>query len=197
MASFAERRAYPPSRLQLHHAVSAYMARAARQNDTAHLHFICTHNSRRSHMAHLWAAALAWRFLPGLRVACYSGGTEATALHPNAKAALEQCGFEFTTFAPGPNPVYQVRYAKDAPPIQVWSKRYDDATCPRDGFAAIMTCSEAYEACPVVPGAALRVALSYPDPKESDGTEQAGYIYHRRALEIGAELWHIFTQQHL
>jgi len=45
------------------------------------LHFICTHNSRRSHFSQIWAQAMAaYHKVP--HVLCYSGGTEATALYP-------------------------------------------------------------------------------------------------------------------
>ena len=43
------------------------------------LNFICTHNSRRSHLAQVWAQAAAAYY--GIRnVCCYSGGTEETAV---------------------------------------------------------------------------------------------------------------------
>ena len=43
-------------------------------NDTIRLNFICTHNSRRSHLSQIWATTMAYRF--GVKnVFCYSGGT--------------------------------------------------------------------------------------------------------------------------
>ncbi len=48
---------------------------------------ICNHNSRRSHMGQLWLlTAAAWYGIDG--VYSFSGGTEATAFHPNAVPAL-------------------------------------------------------------------------------------------------------------
>ena len=48
--------------------------------------FICTHNSRRSHMGQLWAQVAAFYY--GIEhVYCYSGGTEATAFNPRSVKA--------------------------------------------------------------------------------------------------------------
>ena len=45
---------------------------------TIRLNFICTHNSRRSHLSQVWAqTAAAYHNIEN--VFCYSGGTEATA----------------------------------------------------------------------------------------------------------------------
>ena len=55
------------------------------------LTFICTHNSRRSHMSQIWAQTAATYFgIPN--VVCYSGGTEATAFNDRAVTALEGFG---------------------------------------------------------------------------------------------------------
>ena len=43
------------------------------------LNFICTHNSRRSHLSQVWAQTAAAHFNVK-NVFCYSGGTEATAI---------------------------------------------------------------------------------------------------------------------
>src|SRR6478752_7363247 len=46
--------------------------------ETARLTFICTHNSRRSHLAQIWAQVTAAHYGVG-GVETFSGGTEATA----------------------------------------------------------------------------------------------------------------------
>ncbi|MCA9045843.1 MAG: protein-tyrosine-phosphatase, partial [Planctomycetaceae bacterium] len=49
------------------------------------LTFICTHNSRRSHLCQIWAAtAAAYYGIENVRT--FSGGTEATAFNPRAIA---------------------------------------------------------------------------------------------------------------
>src|SRR5690606_34937869 len=57
------------------------------------LNFICTHNSRRSHLAQVWAqVAGAYFYIPNVH--CYSGGTEETALFPKVAETLTNQGFK-------------------------------------------------------------------------------------------------------
>jgi arsenate reductase (thioredoxin) len=148
----------PRERKLLLDQVAAFVSSKRRAGETAELTFVCTHNSRRSQMAQLWAAAAAAHF--GVEpVRTYSGGTEATAFNPRAVTALTNAGFQIENPG-GDNPRYRVTYADGGPVLTCFSKTYDDAFNPREGFAAIMTCSEADEACPVVHGAARCDLLS-------------------------------------
>jgi len=56
-------------------------------NKNVNLNFICTHNSRRSHLSQVWAQVAAY-YYNVKNVYCYSGGTEATALFPMAAQTL-------------------------------------------------------------------------------------------------------------
>ena len=156
------------------------------------LNFICTHNSRRSHLSQAWAqAAAAYYGIPG--VACYSGGTEATALFPEAARALETAGFQVLQLSQGPNPVYAIKYGANEPPVIGFSKTYDAAFNPRSGFAAVMTCSEADAGCPFVAGAEKRFPITYEDPKAFDGTPLQREKYLERSLQIATEMAYIFS----
>jgi arsenate reductase len=158
----------------------------------AALTFICTHNSRRSQMGQVWAAAAAEHFgLDGVNT--YSGGTEATAFNPRAVAALETAGFVIERSGDD-NPHYRLTYDADGPAMECFSKTYDDPFNPAEGFAAIMTCSEADEACPVVAGASLRVPIQYDDPKVSDGTPKEAVEYQERCLQIATEMLYLFSR---
>ena len=159
----------------------------------AKLLFICTHNSRRSHMSQLWARVAADYYkVPNVHT--FSGGTEATAFHPKAVAALQRAGLAIDKKTEGNNPRYQVRWDDHAPAQEVFSKRYDDPVNPTAGFAAIITCSQADEACPWVPGAALRVPLPYPDPKEADSTPEEAARYDECSQQIATEMLYCFSQ---
>ena len=57
-----------------------------------------------------------------------------------------------------------------------------------------MTCSQADEACPFVPGAVLRLSLPYDDPKEADGTAQEASRYDERSKHIATEMLYCFSQ---
>ncbi|MEQ8907254.1 protein-tyrosine-phosphatase [Ekhidna sp.] len=155
------------------------------------LNFICTHNSRRSHLSQIWAQTMAYHF--GVKVQTYSGGTEATAFHPNAVAAIERAGFKIQK-GQGENPPYKVGYSDNADPMTCYSKTFDDPVNPNRGFAAIMTCSEADAECPIVFGADARIKLIYEDPKVSDGTGNEEKIYGERSAQIAAEMHYVFSQ---
>ena len=159
---------------------------------TADLTFICTHNSRRSHLSQLWAATAAWAH--GLdHVRTFSGGTEATAFNPRAVSAVERAGFQVVN-GEGGNPVYVVSFTEDHDPERCWSKVYDDPANPQKGFCAVMTCSEADANCPIVRGALDRVSLPYVDPKEADDTPEEAARYDERCLQIATELWYVMQQ---
>lgn len=162
-------------------------------NASIDLNFICTHNSRRSHIAQFWAQAAAAYY--GIKnVHCFSGGTEATALNPRAVKAMQDAGFSITKTKEGENPVYEVWYADGEKPVIAFSKTYDDPFNLTKDFAAIMTCSHADENCPLVFGASERIALTYNDPKEFDGTPQETEKYAERVHQIGTEIFYAFSR---
>jgi protein-tyrosine-phosphatase len=162
------------------------------KDDSLALIFICTHNSRRSHMSQLWAQAMAaYHQVDG--ISCYSGGTEATAFNPRAVRAIANSGFEISTADSSGNPVYLVSFASGYPPVQAFSKRFSDPFNPQDGFLAIMTCSDADEACPFVPGAEARFSIPYEDPKIADGTPAEEERYAERCRQIATEMNYLFS----
>lgn len=157
------------------------------------LNFICTHNSRRSHLAQVWAQTMAEYFkIPNIQ--CYSGGTEATAVYPMINETLENTGFEISKEGDTKNPHYIIKYALEKDPITGFSKKYDDEFNPNSGFAAIMTCSQADEGCPFVAGSEKRIAIMYEDPKISDGTPQQKEVYAERSQQIATEIKYVFSK---
>lgn len=158
-----------------------------------HLVFICTHNSRRSHMAQIWAQAAA-HYYNIQNIKTYSGGTQKTEFNKFAVNALKEAGFKIKVIKESKNPRYQVKYDKKADPIICYSKIYSHKKNPRDGFVAIMTCSDADEACPDVKGADYRTTIQYEDPKNFDGTNQQEQAYRKRNEQIGREMFYIFNK---
>ncbi|WP_179019334.1 arsenate-mycothiol transferase ArsC [Winogradskyella forsetii] len=157
------------------------------------LNFICTHNSRRSHLSQVWAQTLA-HYFHIKNVFCYSGGTEETALFPMAAETLQHSGFEIKTLSEGKNPVYSIKYAENEHPVIGFSKKLNDDFNPKSGFAAIMTCDSANEACPFVLGAEKRIPITFEDPKAFDNTPQQSEKYRERSLQIATELFYVFSQ---
>lgn len=157
------------------------------------LTFICTHNSRRSHLTQIWAQALAFHY--GLNsIQCYSGGTEVTALFPKVVDTLLAQGFKIEQLSSSNNPVYAIKFDENALPIIGFSKTFDDFFNPASHFAALMTCSSADEGCPFIAGAEVRIPLRYEDPKLFDGTDLMEEKYSERSLEIAADMNYIFSQ---
>jgi arsenate reductase len=174
------------ARIELLLELSNYIKSTIAQNQEINLNFICTHNSRRSHMAQLWAAKAADYY--GLsNIECYSGGTEATAFNTRAVKAMQKAGFEINLEKDGENPVYEVKINKNSA-IKAFSKKFDDDFNPQNNFAAVMTCSDADENCPYIPGADKRFAIKYEDPKEFDGTEIEEDKYDERCKQIAIEM---------
>jgi len=157
------------------------------------LNFICTHNSRRSHLSQIWAQTMAFHF--GVKnVFCYSGGTEATAMFPKVAATLTQQGFQIQKLSDNLNPVYAVKFSENQHPVICFSKTFDDAFNPNGAFAAIMTCSSADEGCPFIAGAEKRLPIRYEDPKAFDGTDLMDVKYAERSMEIASEMYYVFSK---
>ena len=57
-----------------------------------------------------------------------------------------------------------------------------------------MTCSHADENCPLVSGASARIALTYDDPKDFDGTPLEDAKYKERVHQIGREILFAFSR---
>ncbi len=173
--------------------LSAFVRSQNRLGKPVNLTFICTHNSRRSHLAQIWAQTAAAHYgVPS--VTAYSGGTECTAFNPRAVAAIKRAGFKVEKTTEGENPIYHVRYSDRRPAITNFSKVYNYAPNPSKGFCAVMTCSSADKACPLVRGASLRIAIPFVDPKAFDGTDQEAARYDERCRQICREMLYLFSK---
>jgi arsenate reductase len=173
--------------------IADYISTKIQANETAELIYICTHNSRRSHLGQIWAATAA-AYYGVNNVKTYSGGTEATACNERTVAALKRVGFLIDKTSETNNPVYHIQYTINGPKQIAFSKIYNDSANPKSGFCAIMTCSSADEACPVVKGASKRVSTPYEDPKAFDGTTDEAKMYDERCKQIATETFYVFSK---
>lgn len=182
-----------PERRETLDSLTQFIQSKVLEDQEIRLNFICTHNSRRSHLSQIWAQAMACHFNIK-NVCCYSGGTEATALFPMVAETLGKQGFQIQQLSQGQNPVYAIKYAENAHPVIGFSKKMDDAFNPSSGFGAIMTCDSANEACPFVQGAEKRIPITFEDPKAFDNTPQQAEKYLERSIQITTELWYVFSK---
>ncbi|MFN8348604.1 MAG: protein-tyrosine-phosphatase [Spirosomataceae bacterium] len=172
--------------------LAEYIKSKTAAQQPVNLTFICTHNSRRSHLGQVWAQVAAAYFNVS-RVHCFSGGTEATACNPRTVATFRRAGLEVTKTADSENPVYEIRFDESSQPIMAFSKIYDQAPNPDRGFAAIMTCDHAEANCPFIPGAEKRLPIMYVDPKAADDTREESAVYDARCRQIATEMKWVFA----
>lgn len=161
-------------------------------NEQININFICTHNSRRSHLAQIWAQVAA-SYYNIKKCYCYSGGTEETAVFPKVIDTLGQQGLNIVKLSEDKNPVYAIKFADNYAPIIGFSKKYNHPFNPKNEFIAVMTCSDADGGCPFVTGAQHRIAITYNDPKSSDNTAHQNEVYRQRSLEIASEMFYVFS----
>lgn len=156
------------------------------------LNFICTHNSRRSQFAQIWAQTLSYYF--GIQnVFCYSGSTISSSVYPQIVETLVNQGFEIKTLSTGENPVYELKYSQYASPLVCFSKNYNDDFNPKSGFIAVMTCDHADGNCPYVDGAEIKLLIEYEDPKCFDQTNLENEKYRNKSIEIAQEMWWVLN----
>ena len=180
-------------RKEVLNAIANDVAARLKAGKRADMTFICTHNSRRSHMSQIWAATAAYYY--GLdNVHTFSGGTQATACNCRTVAAMRRVGFDIEDATTGDNPIYLVRYAADRPVIRAYSKLYNADGNPKRDFMALMTCSVADKSCPVVQGAVSRYAIHYVDPRLCDDTPAETEAYNARCREIAQEMFYIMSE---
>lgn len=188
-----EMAAIPEDRKDLLREIALFIREKKEANEPANLTFICTHNSRRSHLSQIWAATAAAYYGLEEGMHTYSGGTETTAFNPRAVAAIKRAGFRVNP-TNGDNPHYLVRFSDERQAIACFSKKYDDPFNALENFAAVMTCSDADKNCPFIPGANLRFPIPYLDPKAADGTSEEAQAYDERTRQIATEMFYLMSQ---
>lgn len=159
-------------------------------NHPIYLNFICTHNSRRSQFAQVWSKVAAEYYK--IDINSYSSGVEVTEFNSRAVASLKRFGFNVEREGSG-NAAYTIDFDFASKPIQAFSKLIADEANPKDSFAAIMTCSDADENCPIVEGCEQRIAIKYIDPKAFDDSPLERTMYDYRSFEIASEMFYIFS----
>lgn len=81
----------PSERKEILQQLVSFVEGNVKTGQKVYLNFICTHNSRRSHLSQIWAQAAAHYY--GVHdVVCFSGGAEATAFNPRAVKAMQDAG---------------------------------------------------------------------------------------------------------
>ncbi|MEQ8773752.1 MAG: protein-tyrosine-phosphatase [Marinoscillum sp.] len=168
--------------------IGDFLVNKIEEDGRANVIVICTHNSRRSHIAQAWLQTAAVYYgIKGIQV--FSGGLEGTAFHPNAVAALERAGFKASSVQSGANPVYSLSNGSGA--YLMYSKKYTDRQNPQEGFGALMVCADADKSCPIVQGAEARFSLPFEDPRYYDNTPSQDLKYDETVRLIAHEMFYL------
>ena len=180
----------PPERKEVLGLLIGYIRSKIEANEPVQLHFICTHNSRRSQFSQFWAKLMA--FYHQIPCRTFSGGVEVTACNERVIKTLRLQGFAVSNSEGGENPKYHFAL-NGKEDICLFSKVYNHPSNPSTGFAAVMNCADADENCPLIVGAEQRIPLRYTDPKIYDNTDQEAEHYLQKSLEIAAEMFYVFS----
>ena len=183
----------PADRKEYLNQLVSYIAEQQKAQKVINLVFVCTSNSRRSHMAQVWSQIASYYYNIN-NVNTFSGGTEKTKVNKNALLALEKTGIFLQSHQQSENPVWFAFVGVKFTPMILFSKVYTDSTNPSKNFGAVMVCAEANESCPIVAGADFRLGLPYQDPKAFDNTAQQNEKYDERCRQIAREMFYVFSQ---
>ena len=118
--------------------------------------FVCTHNASRSQMAEGLL-----RRLGGDAFDVASAGTEPSAVHPLAVAAMAEVGIDIS---------------------RQWAKSTDEFVQQRFDYV-ITLCDDANETCPFFPNAANRLHWSFSDPSVATGGEEERLAVFRQVRD--------------
>lgn len=168
-------------------AIGTHIMNEKKRNGKVDILFVCTHNSRRSHMAHAWLET-AVHFYGINDVTAYSGGLEATDFHTNAIGALERAGYGIKKLGK-PDPVQKYQMANGVKKSIFYSKKYTDIPDLKPNFTAILLCADADKSCPIVDGTKARFAIPFEDPRYYDNTPSAEFQYDASVREIAREIF--------
>lgn len=172
--------------------ISEYIKLKAEGGKSINLIYVCTHNSRRSQLGQVWGRVAA-DYYKIMNVHTFSGGTEETSFNSNAIAALTRIGFIVKQITVSDNPIYEVVHSDDNTQSICFSKVYNHPANPKQNFAAIMTCGDAEQNCPFIPGVDARIATTYNDPKVYDDTAEASMHYDKCCRIIALETLYVFS----
>ena len=161
-------------------------------NNDININFICTHNSRRSQLGHVWSFFAADYFK--LPINAFSGGTEITAFHRNTVKTLTEVGFKFDVdeFS-HTNPIYRISFSDDNPSLLGFSKLYNNIE-NKTPYFVLTTCNNADENCPFIPEAIDRFHVPYIDPKHSDDSAIQDETYLKTSGIIAAQMYYLFNE---
>jgi len=148
--------------------------------------FVCSHNSRRSQFAEIWAHTINYIFNNKIKI--MSAGTFKTAVHYQVINVIKDAGFKIRKKENN----YYLNFSNHCKDIKIYSKKINDIN-KNNSSIIINTCSNADIICSVVPNTLERFLLSYEDPKISDNTKFEKRKYYETCKNIALEIFYLFS----
>ena len=171
--------------------IANYITGAQQMESKGNLLFIETNHTSRSVLAHIWAKTASYYY--GINdVELFSGGITHSSISQNAILALEKAGFIIYKITDTGNPVYEIKYSYNIPPIILNSIKYNEKSNPNINFGSVILCSNADINLPTVKGNNFRTSLYYFDPIAYDGSPDALDMYLEKSKEIAIEMFYLF-----
>lgn len=171
--------------------IANYIIGARQLDKKARILFIETDHTARAALAQIWAVTAAFYY--GIdNIDIYSGGIKPSEISRNVIIALEKAGFIVYKYTDDNNPMYEIKYSYNVPPILIKSIKYDDESNPDTNFGSILLCPNADVNLPVIRGNNFRTSLHYFDPTAYDGSADAIDLYIEKSREIATEMFYMF-----
>ena len=167
-----------------------YILEKLNDGQETNISFVCEHNSRKSHMGHVWTRMALLHY--GIdNVKCYSGGTTPTYVNERIITALGNAGFRISEREiVGHGPKYHLDYGLNAGGFEIFSKRYDHPMNPDTNYLAITLCYNPEECCPIT-GGDIQLTIPYEDMQPFDNTPQEEEKYDEQCRHIARDMFYM------
>ncbi len=153
--------------------------------------FVCEHNSRKSHLGHIWTQ-MATVYYGIDNVKCFSGGTNPTYVNQRIIKALENTGFQVSEKGmAGNGPKYHLDFGKPSHGFEIFSKRYDHPMNPDTNYLAISLCLNPEECCPIAYGADRQLTIPYEDLQPYDNTPLEEAKYDEQCRQVARDMFYM------
>ena len=168
----------------------AYITEQLNNGKKARISFVCEHNSRKSHLGHVWTE-MAIQYYGIEDVKCFSGGTTPTYVNQRIIKALRNTGFDISEKGmAGEGPIYHIDFGNPAQCFEIFSKRYDHPMNPDTNYLAITLCYNPEECCPIT-GGDKQLTIPYEDMQAYDNTALEEQKYDEQCRHVARDMFYM------
>ena len=178
------------TRKKLEEAGTYFINRLNNGQETS-VSFVCEHNSRKSHLGHIWST-MATQYYELDNVKCYSGGTTPTYVNQRIINALKNTGFQISEKGiAGHGPKYFLESGNSSRGFEIFSKRFDHPMNPDTNYLAISLCFNPEECCPIAYGSDMQLTIPYEDLQPFDNTPLEPAKYDEQCRIVARDMFYM------